>query len=87
MSRLKSAMTSVCRPNYDFSIPAKQKIFARYVRITLPGWKTMCSVLPAPMPGMAVKAKGYGATRPLIPETAGNDAARAQNRRVALVKQ
>ncbi|MDR1463075.1 MAG: OmpA family protein [Azoarcus sp.] len=35
----ESDMASVCRPNYDFSIPAKQKISARYVRITLSGSK------------------------------------------------
>jgi outer membrane protein OmpA-like peptidoglycan-associated protein len=33
-----------------------------------------------------VQARGYGATRPLVPESAG-DTARAQNRRVELVKQ
>jgi outer membrane protein OmpA-like peptidoglycan-associated protein len=32
-------------------------------------------------------AKGYGKTRPLIPETNDSEAARAQNRRVELVKQ
>ncbi|MDR3159626.1 MAG: OmpA family protein [Zoogloeaceae bacterium] len=32
-------------------------------------------------------AKGYGESRPLIPETGDNEAARAQNRRVELVKQ
>ncbi|GHU11061.1 hypothetical protein FACS1894185_3640 [Betaproteobacteria bacterium] len=32
-------------------------------------------------------AKGYGKTRPLIPETGDSEAARAQNRRVELVKQ
>ena len=34
-----------------------------------------------------LRAKGYGASRPLVAETDGNDAARAQNRRVELVKQ
>jgi outer membrane protein OmpA-like peptidoglycan-associated protein len=34
-----------------------------------------------------LSSKGYGATRPLVPETNGNDTARAQNRRVELVKQ
>jgi outer membrane protein OmpA-like peptidoglycan-associated protein len=34
-----------------------------------------------------LQARGYGASRPLVPETAGDDAARAQNRRVELVKQ
>jgi outer membrane protein OmpA-like peptidoglycan-associated protein len=33
-----------------------------------------------------LQAKGYGATRPLVPEGDGNEAARAQNRRVELVK-
>jgi outer membrane protein OmpA-like peptidoglycan-associated protein len=32
-------------------------------------------------------ARGYGKTRPLVPETNDNEAARAQNRRVELVKQ
>jgi outer membrane protein OmpA-like peptidoglycan-associated protein len=31
-------------------------------------------------------AKGYGATRPLVPESADNDSARAHNRRVELIK-
>ena len=34
-----------------------------------------------------LQAKGYGASRPLLAETDGNDDARAQNRRVELVKQ
>ncbi|MDR2364552.1 MAG: OmpA family protein [Zoogloeaceae bacterium] len=34
-----------------------------------------------------LQAKGYGESRPLIPETGDNEAARAQNRRVELVKQ
>jgi outer membrane protein OmpA-like peptidoglycan-associated protein len=34
-----------------------------------------------------LQARGYGATRPLVPEADGNEAARAQNRRVELVKQ
>ncbi|MDR2689574.1 MAG: OmpA family protein, partial [Azoarcus sp.] len=34
-----------------------------------------------------LSSKGYGATRPLVPETDGSDTARAQNRRVELVKQ
>jgi outer membrane protein OmpA-like peptidoglycan-associated protein len=34
-----------------------------------------------------ITAAGYGATRPLVPETDGNETARAQNRRVELVKQ
>ena len=33
-----------------------------------------------------LQARGYGATRPLVPETDGNEAARFQNRRVELVK-
>ncbi|MDR2451972.1 MAG: OmpA family protein [Candidatus Accumulibacter sp.] len=33
-----------------------------------------------------LQAKGYGASRPLVPEKDGNEAARAQNRRVELVK-
>ncbi|MDR2881232.1 MAG: OmpA family protein [Azoarcus sp.] len=34
-----------------------------------------------------LQSKGYGATRPLVSESTGGDAARAQNRRVELVKQ
>jgi outer membrane protein OmpA-like peptidoglycan-associated protein len=34
-----------------------------------------------------LQARGYGVTRPLVPEGDGNEAARAQNRRVELVKQ
>jgi hypothetical protein len=34
-----------------------------------------------------LSSRGYGATRPLVSETDGNDTARAQNRRVELVKQ
>ncbi|MDR1528971.1 MAG: OmpA family protein [Burkholderiales bacterium] len=34
-----------------------------------------------------LSAKGYGESRPLIPETGDSEAARAQNRRVELVKQ
>lgn len=33
-----------------------------------------------------LQAQGYGATRPLVPETGGSEAARSQNRRVELVK-